>query len=79
MNTCAEHLFDAPSAFREQEIGRILLTAIAAGDYVVPQDARFMVYRIRAVVRDENTSSMICNDVAFVAKPLALTAQEQRQ
>lgn len=79
VNTCAEHLFDAPSAFREQEIARILLKAIAAGDYVVPQDARFVIYRIRAVVRDEVNSTVIRNEVAFVAQPLALTAQEQRQ
>lgn len=79
VNTCAEHLFDAHSLFREQEIARILVRGIAAGEYVVPQDARFMVYRIRAVVRNENTPSLIRDEVAFVAKPFALAPQESRE
>lgn len=79
VNTCAEHLFDAHSTFREQEIGRILLAAIAAGEYVVPQDACFVIYRICAVFRDENNSGVIRNEVAFVAQPLTLTTQEQRE
>lgn len=79
VNTCAEHLFDSYSTFREQEIGRCLLKAIAVGEYVVPQNARFMIYRIRAVVRDEVNPNVIRNEVAFVAQPLALTAQEQHQ
>ena len=88
VNTCAEHLFDSHSVFYEQEIGRRLLATIAAGEYVVPHDARFMVYRIRAVVRDgecrdgefrdENNSCVIRDEVAFIAQPLALTAVGER-
>lgn len=81
VNTCAEHLFDSPSVFYEQEIGRRLLAAIAVGEYVAPQDAHFMIYRIRAVFRDEefrdreeNNSGVIRDEVAFIAQPLALTA-----
>jgi len=79
INTCAEHLFETPAQFREHEIARRLLAAVAAGEYVAPQNSRYVIYRIRAVFSDERDSTLICDEVVFVAKPVALSAQEQYQ
>jgi hypothetical protein len=69
MNSCAERLFDAPSTMREQEIMRRLLVAVHAGEITIDAHARYLVYRIRALIRDDQ---LVSQPVLFMARPALL-------
>jgi hypothetical protein len=49
MNTCAEHLFDVNSDFREQEIASRLLHLYQVYGFQLPDDPDSFCYRIRVV------------------------------
>lgn len=69
MNSCAERLFDAPNDMREKEIMRRLQAALAAGEITAPADARQLVYRIRAVIRE---GAEVSEPVLFTARPASI-------
>lgn len=69
INTCAEHLFEAPSEFHEQQIAQRLLIAIQSGKIIAPESARHMVFRIRTYAIDEG---QVQEDVIFISRSFVL-------
>lgn len=65
INTCAERLFEGYSAIREQEIMQRIMMALV-DEIATNSDARYLVYRISAVVRDVKA---VKQQVTFVSKP----------
>jgi hypothetical protein len=71
MNSCAEHLFAGAAPIREQDIMHRLLAAMTTGEIAIEPDAQFLVFCIRAVIRDGN---IITQPIVFIAKPSAIPA-----
>lgn len=69
MNSCAEHLFEENSSFYEAEIGRRLVTRVAASDLAVPKNTTALVFRLRAVIQEDNQLS---DEVVFVSRTFEL-------
>lgn len=76
INTCAEHLFEDYSEFREREIGRRLVStlskemaAVLNKKMVVGGEFQYLVFRIRAL---EFEAGKVRDDVVFVSKPFTL-------
>lgn len=69
MNTCAEHLFESYSEFREREIGQRLVAAALSKEIVVDGEFHYLVFRIRAL---EFEAGQVRDDVVFVSRPFAL-------
>ena len=74
INTCAEHLFEEYSAMREQEIMRRLLAAVERGELSAKPCAKYLVYRVVALIRE---GEVIISPVAFVARPALLTTAKE--
>lgn len=70
INTCAERLFEGYSEMREQEIMHRLLAAISANELHAEPEMKYLLYRITALVRQEE---VIVKTITFVAKPVLLT------
>lgn len=69
INTCAEHLFEGYSEFREREIGQRLLAAVLHKEIVVDDEFQYLVFRIRAL---ESEAGRVRDEVVFISKPFAL-------
>jgi len=69
INTCAEHLFESCSEFREREIGQRLVAAALRKEIVVDGEFHYLVFRIRAL---ESIAGQVCDEVVFVSRPFAL-------
>ena len=69
INTCAEHLFEGYSEFREQEIGQRLVAAVLNEEIVADGEFHYLVFRIRAL---ESEAGQVRDDVVFVSRPFAL-------
>lgn len=69
INTCAEHLFEGYSEFREREIGQRLVVAVLNKETVVDSEFHYLVFRIRAL---EFEAGQVRDDVVFVSQPFAL-------
>lgn len=69
INTCAEHLFEDYSEFREQEIGQRLVAAALSKELVADGEFQYLVFRIRALELD---AGQVRDDVVFVSKPFSL-------
>lgn len=52
INTCAEHLFEFNSEFREQEIADRLLRLFQLKSYKISNDVSYFCFRIRAIESD---------------------------
>ncbi len=76
INTCAEHLFEDYSEFREREIGRRLVAAVLNKEIVVGGEFRYLVFRIRAL---EFEAGQVRDDVVFVSKPFSLLDAGDKQ
>lgn len=76
INTCAEHLFENYSEFREREIGRRLVAAALNEEIVVNDKFQYLVFRIRAL---EFEAGQVRDDVVFVSKPFALMDAGEKQ
>lgn len=66
INTCAEHLFAEYSPMREREIMQRLLAMLERGDISVDKPMPYLVFRISAVVREQQT---ISQTVTFISQP----------
>jgi len=66
INTCAERLFEGYSEMREREIMRRLLNSISANEIAVKPDAKYVVYRISAIMRE---GQVVTQQVTFISKP----------
>lgn len=53
INTCAEHLFEFNSDFREREIADRLLSLFQANANKIPDEASYFCFRIRAIESDD--------------------------
>lgn len=53
INTCAEHLFEVNSEFREQEIAGRLLHLYQVYGFQLPEDADSFCYRIRVIESED--------------------------
>lgn len=69
INSCAERLFDQYSDMRAQEIMRRMLVAANSGEIAIAPGARYLVYRISAVIREGDD---VTQPVLFSAKPALL-------
>ena len=69
INTCAEHLFEGYSEFREREIGQRLVVAVLNKEIVVDDEFRYLVFRIHAL---ESEAGQVRDEIVFVSKPFAL-------
>ncbi|HEY0894426.1 MAG TPA: hypothetical protein VGE32_15305 [Cellvibrio sp.] len=69
INTCAEHLFEGYSEFREREIGQRLVAAALNKKIAVDGESHYLVFRIRAL---ESEAGQVRDEVVFVSKPFAL-------
>jgi hypothetical protein len=69
INTCAEHLFEGYSEFREREIGQRLVEAALNQEMVVGSEFYYLVFRIRAL---ESEAGQVRDEVVFVSRPFAL-------
>ncbi len=76
INTCAEHLFEDYSEFREREIGQRLVAAVLNKEIVVGSEFRYLVFRIRALEFD---AGQVRDDVVFVSKPFSLLDAGDKQ
>lgn len=76
INTCAEHLFEDYSEFREREIGRRLTVAVLNKEIVVGGEFQYLVFRIRAL---EFEAGQMRDDVVFVSKPFSLLDAGDKQ
>lgn len=74
INTCAEHLFADYSPMREGEIMQRLLAMLARGDISADQPMPYLVFRISAVVRQQQT---ISQTVTFISLPAATAGAAQ--
>lgn len=74
INTCAEHLFEAPSLMREQEIMQRLLAMLGKGEVAADSNARYLVFRVNALVRDAHK---ITQAVVFISRPALLKGTAQ--
>lgn len=70
VNTCAEHLFEAHSRMREQEIMWRILRAIHSGEINHTAEAKFVTYRICALIREGAT---VTQTTTFIARPAMIT------
>lgn len=73
INTCAEHLFEAYSEFREQEIGVRLVAAVSNNAIVLDGKFQYLVFRIRALALE---AGQVSDDIVFVSKPFALITRD---
>ena len=69
INTCAEHLFDGYSEFRERDIGQRLVSAALNKEIVFDGEFQYLVFRIRAL---ETDVGQLRDGVVFISKPFAL-------
>lgn len=69
INTCAEHLFEDYSEFREQEIGQRLLANTISKKLVADGEFQYLVFRIRAL---EFEAGQVRDEVVFVSRRFAL-------
>lgn len=76
INTCAEHLFEHYSEFREQEIGVRLVRAVIKQEIPVQAMAQYLVFRIRAVAVE---AGQVRDDVVFISKQFALVDAGDKQ
>lgn len=76
INTCAEHLFEGYSEFREREIGQRLVAAVLNKEIVVDGEFQYLVFRIRALEFD---AGQVRDDVVFVSKPFSLLDAGDKQ
>ena len=76
INTCAEHLFDEYSEFREREIALRLVAAVLKGEIAVKSEFEFLVFRIRALAAD---AGQVSDDVVFVSQPFSLKVLGKQQ
>ncbi|WP_062067323.1 hypothetical protein [Cellvibrio sp. OA-2007] len=76
INTCAEHLFEGYSEFREREIGLRLVAAVVNKEISVVGEFQYLVFRIRAL---ESEGGQVRDDVVFVSKPFLLKAAGDKQ
>lgn len=65
INTCAEHLFEGYSEFREREIGQRLVAAALNKKIAVDGEFHYLVFRIRAL---ESETGQVREDVVFISK-----------
>jgi hypothetical protein len=71
INTCAEHLFEGYSEFREREIGERLVAAVLKKEIVFDGEFHYLVFRIRAL---EVEAGQVKDEIVFVSKPFVLVA-----
>lgn len=76
INTCAEHLFEEYSAFREREIGLRLVAAVLNGEISVNGEFQYLVFRIRAL---ESDAGKVSDDVVFISGAFSLQAAGDKQ
>ena len=69
INTCAEHLFEGYSEFREREIGQRLVAAALNKKIAVDGESHYLVFRVRAL---ESEAGQVRDEVVFVSKSFAL-------
>lgn len=69
ISTCAEHLFEGYSEFREREIGQRLVAAALSKEIAVDGESHYLVFRIRAL---ESEAGQVRDDVVFVSRSFAL-------
>lgn len=69
INTCAEHLFEGYSEFREREIGQRLVAAVLNKEIVPDGEFHYLVFRICAL---ELEAGQVRDEVVFVSKPFTL-------
>jgi len=69
INTCAERLFEGYSEMREQEIMHRIQSAIKAGEISTNTGARYVTYRISALMRE---GQVVSQPVTFIANPVLL-------
>lgn len=69
INTCAEHLFEGYSEFREREVGQRLVSAALNKEITVDGEFHYLVFRIRAI---EFEAGQVLDEVVFISKPFAL-------
>ena len=69
INTCAEHLFEGHSEFREREIGQRLVVAVLNKEIVADDEFHYLVFRIRAL---ESEVGQVSDEVVFISKSFAL-------
>lgn len=76
INTCAEHLFENYSEFREREIGLRLVAAVLNKEIVVDSEFHYLVFRIRALESEagqlESEAGQVRDEVVFISKPFGL-------
>ncbi len=65
INTCAEHLFEGYSEFREREIGQRLVAAALNEKITVDGEFHYLVFRVRAL---ESEAGQVREDVVFISK-----------
>jgi len=65
INTCAERLFEDYSEMREQEIMRLILSAIKSGEISPDANSTYLRFKISAVVRVEK---VVTQPVTFISK-----------
>ncbi len=82
INTCAENLFEAKGDYYPEEISRRLLNAVARGEIPVPEGARFLRFRIRAIYSEDAPADQIGqlrDEVFFVSSPYSLARRRGPQ
>lgn len=71
INSCAERLFEGSSLMREQEIMRRIIAMISDGKIIADKNAKYIIYRLSAVIRDDK---VVTQPVIFNSNPALLLA-----
>ncbi|HWV16454.1 MAG TPA: hypothetical protein VN030_13555 [Cellvibrio sp.] len=69
INSCAERLFEEHSPMREQEIMRRILRALQSGEVSCAAEAKYLQFRISAVLREDG---QVTQPLVFVSRPAAI-------
>ncbi|GGY70368.1 hypothetical protein GCM10011613_13500 [Cellvibrio zantedeschiae] len=69
INTCAERLFEGYAEMRAREIMHRLLAAVARKEILVGEKDNYLVYRIGAVMREEEH---VYEQITFTSSPALL-------
>lgn len=79
INTCAERLFEGGDEFYIDEIAGRLLANIASNSIVVPANAKFMLFRLRAIYSEDaaaNELGQVRDELFLQSSPYALTRRK---
>jgi len=69
ISTCAEHLFEGYSEFREREIGQRLVAAVLNKEIGSNGEFQYLMFRIRALGPE---AGQMRDEIVFISKPFAL-------